>query len=273
MDVIRTKDRDLLREVFRRDPIASMYMAGDLDEPVFSQCEWFAATQSGRALAVLLIFHGLSVPSVLATGDVECVRRILAHVNADLPAKFYTKLDAEQRAVFRDYFEFEGAEPLTVMFLEQFRAEFPRAGVGIRLLQPADAVEEIRGLYRDYPGNFFEPAHMAHNVYCGAWEGGALAAIAGTHAFAPPERVAVLGNVVTSARKRGRGLCRQTCSFLVEELLRRGCESIGLHVGEDNEPAIRCYRSIGFARHSSLMQALAGRRRGDHVNSGTPKNR
>ena len=92
MQVARTNNRDVLREIFRRDPIATMYMAADLDEPMYSQCEWFAATEGPTALAVMLIFSGLSVPAVLATGDAEAVRRMLAEVNRELPDRFYTKL-------------------------------------------------------------------------------------------------------------------------------------------------------------------------------------
>ncbi len=236
-----------------------MYMAADLDEPLCNHCEWFAAVEGGSAVAVVLVFRGLSVPAVLATGDTGGIRHILAMVHADLPGTFYTKVDAVQQILFGTWFHFEDAQPLTVMFLDRLCADPPRPGLETRLLRYPDALDNLATLYNDYPGNFFEPAQVEHNVYFGTWDEGVLAAVAGTHAFAPKEHVAVLGNVVTAVQKRGRGLCRQTCSFLVEELVRRGCRHIGLHVAQENESALRCYRSIGFATHSSLLQVRARR--------------
>ena len=94
-------------------------------------------------------------------------------------------------------------------------------------------------------------------LYAGAWFQGRLAAVAGTHAYAPGEGVAVLGNIATATQFRGQGLCAALTTFLCDELRIRGCGLIGLHVASGNAPAIACYRRCGFLKDRSVFSMLA----------------
>ena len=247
-----TPDRDSLRALLRRDPVGALYMLADLEPPWFDQCRWLVEAHPGAA-AVSMIFLGLEIPCVLVSGDLPAVRRIIERRAAELPGQCYIKLTAPQMDLFAACYRFSEIEELDIMMLHQPAAPQAREDVELRLIPPADPIEPILEVYRDYPGNFFDPAQLPMGVYAGAWFQGRLAAVAGTHAYAPAEGVAVLGNIATATRFRGQGLCAALTAFLCGELRTRGCGLIGLHVASGNVPAIACYRRCGFVKDGSVF--------------------
>jgi len=256
MAIEETSDRELLRTLLSRDRAGTFYMAADLEPPFFDQCRWLVEVEKGEAAAAVLIFSGIEPPSVLATGDPAAIGRILDRYGKQLPPRFYTKLPPEQRHVFCG-FRFSGAEELLVMVAAEETTLVLPQGADVRLISPKQPMEPVVKVYRDYPGSFFAPTHLKTGLYAGAWVDGELAAIAGTHAFAPDEGVAALGNIVTAAQFRGRGLCCAVTSFLCGELRRRGCRFLGLHVASGNTAAVACYRRCGFQAAGFVCQMLA----------------
>jgi len=256
MEIIETSDRTLLREALRRDAAGTLYMAADLESPFFEQCRWLVELEDARATAVVLAFFGLQTPSVLAAGNLNALQRILRRYGPELPARFHTKLTNAQLGIFGDEYRFSDIEELDVMVLGEARQTTLPDGVEVRLITPTDPLEPILTLYRGYPGNFFERSQLQSGLYAGVWVGTALAAIGGTHVYAPGEGIAVLGNITTAERFRGQGHCRAVVAYLSTELKNRGCNLIGLHVASTNAPAIACYSNCGFKRHHSVYQML-----------------
>jgi ribosomal protein S18 acetylase RimI-like enzyme len=247
-----------LRALLRRDPVGSLYMLADLEPPWFDQCRWLVETEDG-ASAVGMIFLGLETPAVLVSGDLLAVRRIVERRPAELPDRCYIKLTGPQMEVCTPRYHFSEIEELDIMMLREPGRPQQNVDVELRLLTPADPLDTVLEVYRDYPGNFFEPSQLLLGLYAGAWIQGRLAAIAGTHAYSPGEGVAVLGNIATATRFRGHGLCTALTTFLCDELRTRGCGLIGLHVASGNAPAIACYRRCGFAKDRSVFTMLARR--------------
>jgi predicted GNAT family acetyltransferase len=91
----------------------------------------------------------------------------------------------------------------------------------------------------------YRPEHLEHAMYCGAFVGGELVSIAGTHAFSRAERVAVVGNVYTHPQYRGRGLAGTATSAVTRELL-QVCDLVVLTVEADNKAALRVYEKLGY---------------------------
>jgi ribosomal protein S18 acetylase RimI-like enzyme len=265
MQVFETRDRALLRQALQHDRAGTFYMAADLESPHFEQCRWFVARETRRqgrdVTGVILVFQGLEVPTVLVTGDLEALVEIVRQAGSQLPSRSYMKLAMPEMGAFARAYSFSREEELDVMVIDKgaTSAKAPE-GVSVRLMESSQPLEPILDVYRDYPGNFFDPAQLQVGVYAGAWIDKALVAVGGTHAFAPREGVAALGNVTTARRFRGRGLCRVITSFLVAELRNRGCDTIGLHVASANAPAIACYRRSGFAQHDRIFQIVAERK-------------
>jgi ribosomal protein S18 acetylase RimI-like enzyme len=260
MEILETTDRGLLRQAFQREPVGTFYMAADLESPCFEQCRWFVEREGDTAKAVILAFSGLEVPTVLVRGDLDSLKRILEQCVSELPARCHMKLKEGQMEAFGALYGFSRVERLDVMALGTAEEPPLLDRFDVRLIERTDPLEPILAVYRDYPGNFFDPAKLEGNVYAGAWVGGTLAAIGGTHAYAPSEDVAALGDIATAGRFRGQGLCHGVTTFLCAELQRRGCGLVGLHVASANAPAIACYRKAGFERHGSIFQMLAEKR-------------
>jgi ribosomal protein S18 acetylase RimI-like enzyme len=252
-------DRGPLRVLLRRDPVGALYMLADLEPPWFDQCRWLVEGENGAA-AVGMIFLGLELPAVLVSGDLDGVRRIIERRAAELPARCYIKLTGPQMDVCAARLRFSEIDELDIMTLRELNLPPRRDDIQLRLLSAADPIEPVLEVYRDYPGNFFEPSQLPMGVYAGAWFQGRLAAVAGTHAYAPGEGVAVLGNIATAGRFRGRGLCTALTGFLCDELRGRGCALIGLHVASGNLPAIACYRRCGFVKDGSVFTMLASKK-------------
>jgi ribosomal protein S18 acetylase RimI-like enzyme len=249
-------DPATLRPLLRRDPVGALYMMADLEPPWFDQCRWLVEAEDD-ASAVGMIFLGLETPSVLVSGDLSAVRRIVERRIAELPDRCYIKLTGPQMEVCAPRYNLSEIEELDIMMLREPGPPQRNENVELRLLSPADPLDTVLEVYRDYPGNFFAPSQLSLGLYAGAWTQGRLGAVAGTHAFSPGEGVAVLGNIATATRFRGQGLCTALTTFICDELRTRGCGLIGLHVASANAPAIACYRRCGFVKDRSVFTMLA----------------
>ena len=75
----------------------------------------------------------------------------------------------------------------------------------------------------------------------------------GVHVWSPRLRVAAVGNVVTHPDYRGQGLAARVVGTLCRRLL-GDVDHIGLNVRELNEPAIRCYRRLGFQSKTTFLE-------------------
>jgi predicted GNAT family acetyltransferase len=84
-------------------------------------------------------------------------------------------------------------------------------------------------------------------------------AIAGTHVVAPEEGVAVVGNVFTHPRFRGRGLATLVTGAVTRHLLDM-CPQVYLTVDSQNLPAIAAYRRLGYRVECTLYETPALRR-------------
>jgi len=240
MAIVETRDKDLLRRILMRDWAAAIYQLGDLDGRVFPDCRWFIDGDRG----VLLLYTGLEVPMVVLAGDAS--RLVQA---APLPGRFFMKCTDAERTLFGNW-QLSDPEDLYVMELERLST----VRVPNLRITPVTEGATIAPLYRHYPGNYFDPNQVPHNLYLAAEMDGELVAAAGTHAWAPTEGAAAIGNVVTAAGYRGRGIAGALIAELCTEL---ACPRIALHVNRRNAAAIACYRRVGFRIHSEITQWTA----------------
>jgi ribosomal protein S18 acetylase RimI-like enzyme len=244
LSIVETRDKQLLRRIFARDPIGTIYMIGDLDDRHFPHCRWFVNGERG----VLLLYEGLAVPMVVYWGEVDTLVR-----EVPLPARFYTKIAEPDRPLFGAW-QLTAPDELYVMGLESLAPPEPVPNLTMKRIEDAGVIEAV---YRDYPGNYFTAAQVPLGLYVAAELNGEIVAAAGTHACAPEEGAAAIGNVVTSRAHRGRGIASSLVAFLCAELSAGGCRHVGLHVNRSNCPAIASYRRIGFTVHSEITQWTA----------------
>ena len=82
-----------------------------------------------------------------------------------------------------------------------------------------------------------------HWHYYGAFVNNRLVSLGGTYIKLP--ELWVIGDVVTLPDYRNMGFAKSIVSAIVKDALRSGA-MVMLHVDENNEPALKAYRSIGF---------------------------
>lgn len=120
------------------------------------------------------------------------------------------------------------------------RAELPAILPLIRLLEPEIAVPELESRLM----------LMAQtDWYClGAWQAGALVAVAGyserVHLFSG--RVLFVENVVVAPALRGARLGAALMAWLEQHAVARGCQKLTLDVYAVNQRAQQFYRGLGF---------------------------
>ncbi len=267
MVVVELRDRARIEAFLRRDSAAHVYALADLDAPFWPDTRWLAGLEGDEVVALVLLLQGLAMPIVYAIcpRDHEPTARLLARVAPELPDRFFYNLGPGLAARLQPGFSIASAGTYWKMrFVAPASHAHAAVDAGIVRLGPED-LEELRAfldrdayLAHETGGLFFEPRMLASGGYRGLREGGALVAVAGLHVHSSRYGVAAVGNVVTRPAARGRGLARRV-SAAVLEALGPEIETVGLNVHEQNEPALRCYRGLGFEPVCPYEEGVATR--------------
>ena len=88
-------------------------------------------------------------------------------------------------------------------------------------------------------------------------EEGELLSIAGVHVISPEHDVAVIGNLITHPKARGRGLASACTGRLLDELF-EDVSLVALNVQATNEHAIRLYTNFGFEPNNLFFEGRCG---------------
>ena len=247
------RDLQPLRAFLAQDRPYAAFALGHLEPRLRPVCQWWLAKGNGGA-ALLLHAQSSLGPSLYAMGDPEALDVALSlHPG---PRFTFATFQLEHLPVMERYFAVQHRRPMLRMVAtpETFR---PVEGEARRLT--GRDIGRINQLYSAQGGGYYTAAHIEESVYYGVFAEGRLVAIAGTHVVAPGEGVAVVGNVYTHPRYRGRGYATIASGAVAAELL-RSCPLVALTVNPDNTPAVRAYEKLGFLRHGLLMESPARRR-------------
>ena len=234
-----------------------MYALADLTPEHSDNAEWYAPDESARC--AVLVYRGFERPIFLDSGDLEQVRRTIPELAAE--NRFYFSVRPASLALLEEA-GYVIPKPKRMLRMRLGRSAFRigPAGSAVRL-SPAD-LERLQALYADGDARgeapeFFLPSMLDSGVYFGAIAGDGLAAVAGTHVFAPEQDVAGVGNIYTRRDLRRQGFARQATTALVEHLIERGVGVICLNVAVENSGAIALYRSLGFEVHCEYFEGEA----------------
>lgn len=255
-------DKERLWKHFQKDPVLFAYHIGDLDDFFFPQCQWAASYTTRRhpiVRDVVLIYHGGSIPTVLAFGTEPDYPDLIGEMLDILPSRFYSHFQSNCRRVLESQYRLQPLGAHLKMKLTELKPAECAADIHVVTLSH-DHLPSIERLYeRAYPGNYFIPRMLETGWYRGIWSDSQLVAVAGVHVVSDEYKIAVLGNIATDPKYRGRGLARQVTGRLVEELA--GQEKlICLNVKADNKAAIDCYEALGFVKIHEYEEALCERR-------------
>jgi ribosomal protein S18 acetylase RimI-like enzyme len=236
------------RELLETDRIWSAYALADLEPEEQARAEWHTG-----AAAVVLLYRGLEPPVLFVHGHPEEGARLTEALGA-LQVVFTLRPEAVQ--ALGDRLEVEVQASMWRMARQPGRpADSVEAGA-----KPLGAAHlgELRALFGEHPDrpDAFHPRQLERGVFFGIYEAGQLIGVAGTHILGPGSHIAAIGNVFTHPGFRGRGVAGRATSAVVGELLRRGYTTLVMNVSQSNEPALRCYRRLGFAEYCAYSEGV-----------------
>ena len=250
----RLTTREAIRPWLSREENYTAYAIAQLEPKVFPKSEWWSVTgEVGRAL---LAFSEGSLGNVIVTlGDVAALDVLLSLRPG--PQMALANFQTEHLAVVRSRYLLSRQE---LMLRMNVTAETFRPVQGeTRRLRGSDIVM-VNRLYatEDWPSHY-SASILAEGVYYGAFVDGRLVSVAGTHAVAPTEGVALVGNVFTHPHYRCRGLASLVTSTVTRSLL-EVCPRVLLTVESSNAPALRAYSKLGYRAVCSLYETSVVRR-------------
>ena len=257
--IVDLTEDDAILPALEQDRRWAAYALCDLDPPYRGYARYIAAVRDGRAYAVVLIYAAPGFTALLPCGDHDGVRRIMAQAEGLPVTPFLLVRQPDLPAVEQRYgVEIAWTMLRLVVTARELRPApaAPATPIALRPLLAAD-LPALRDLYALWPETVFTPFMLEYGVYYGAFDGDALVAVAGTHAFAPARHIGAIGNVFTHPAYRGRGLATAATGAVAAALVRDGAREVALNVREDNAPAIAAYRRLGFTLHEPYWEGYA----------------
>jgi ribosomal protein S18 acetylase RimI-like enzyme len=245
----RLRDPATVRPLLDGDAAYSAYAIAQLDSGLFGANEWLLSRGPGGRQALLVHSRSGLGNALFATGNPEALDVALSlHPGARFS---FGSLRLEHRAIGEKYFVMTRPQLMSRMRVsaETFQ---PSEGPAVRLAP--DVLGSVNRLYSIEGGPAaYREAHLIDGVYYGVFIGGDLVSIAGTHVVSRAERTAVVGNVFTHPRFRGRGLATVATSAVTAELLDY-CDLVVLTVETKNDPAVAIYTKLGYESVCSLHE-------------------
>jgi predicted GNAT family acetyltransferase len=200
---------------------------------------------------VVLIYKGFDPPVLFAHGEPDDLHQLFDRVP---PGNYVYTLKKPCRIMLDQKLETTFEQQMWRMVIDH--SKFPSLSTaGVKRLGPEDvtAIKHLYGSFLDQPDAFRE-RQVTMGPFFGILENEVIISIAGVHILSLWANVAAIGNVFTRPDRRGHGLATRTTAAVVQELLDRGIDTIVLNVAKDNEPALRCYRNLGFVEHCSYCE-------------------
>lgn len=258
IEVVPTRDRDLVRGLIVGDRAVVAHALADLDDGEFQRTRCFVARRGREPMALGMEYSGWAPQPLHLFGEPSGVAAILSHGLRPRAAWVPTPIGGDPTLDLA--YVTEKINPMLRMAVTRtrFRRFDGEAAMLVDTLVPADA-PALNRLYQLGFAAWLPPLAVAEGVYRGIHRNGRLVAAAGTHVIGRRERIAVVGNVLTAAGFRGNGFARATTSAVTEALL-DFCDDVVLNVRADNPTAIRAYESLGYEVRAEFEERLVIRR-------------
>jgi ribosomal protein S18 acetylase RimI-like enzyme len=244
-----------------RDRTWGAYPLGYLDPSSGILNQVWTTEEGGETNSLVMLAQLPQLVSIYASGAAPGIERLLGALPGP-PASGVFSVRAEALHGLERHFHVSTSYQMRRMRADG-RSLRPRHDVDVVRLG-IDDLEAVKRIYGMWTDSHQLPGQLTRGIYYGVYRGRELVAIAGTHCVSPMYGVGAIGNVLTHAHHRNRGLASTTTSAVAEELLRLGCDEIVLNVRHGNDAAMATYRRLGFADHCTFMEgvfhARAGRR-------------
>ncbi len=246
MKTINLHNKQEIESYLRKNTLLHIYSLGDLDTFFWPYTTWYASKEADQIHAILLVYSGMDIPTLLAfSDDKPALRSLLESTLPLLPRYFYMHILPDLEDIFTSQFSLEFRGDYYKMGLQKTELVTQVDTSRVSALGQAD-LEQIYHLYSlSYPGNWFDPRMLETRQYFGVKGAEELLSIAGVHVYSAPYKAAALGNITTHPAHRGQGLGKITTARLCQSLLET-VDYIGLNVKANNQAALNLYQMLGF---------------------------
>jgi RimJ/RimL family protein N-acetyltransferase len=241
-----------------RDRAWAAYPLSYLDPATALEVQTFIGARPGHSEGLVALTQLPRLVSLFAMGDPDSVAAIVGELRPQPVSGVFSVREETLGAIDR-HLRVTTSYRMIRMRVTAARLRPRRAAAAVRL--GMDDLEDARRLYGMWTDLNQLPAQLGGGVYFGVRSGPDLVAIAGTHCLTSRHRVGVVGNVLTHAAHRNRGLAATTTTAVAEELFRMGCEEVVLNVRIGNDAAWRCYQHLGFDAHCAFVEGVFHTRR------------
>jgi len=246
MKVVRLQEKAVINQYLQKNKPLHIYSIGDLDDFFWEYTTWYGWADNDEISAIILLYKGLTVPTLLALSeDIEPLRELLEEIKLILPERMYIHLSPGlidiietnyNVAAYGDHYKMSAnclkeSDNFDHSLVERIRVS---------------ELEELNQLFSEsYPGNWFDSRMLESGHYFGLRQTDRFVSVAGIHVYSPLFRVAAIGNIATHPDFRGRGFGKLVTTACCRELFKT-VDQIGLNVKVDNKAAIKIYRRLGF---------------------------
>ena len=251
--IVPVDDREWLARHLQADRYNTAYALAQLDDDAWDEAEFYTChTPSGQSI-VCHSHGGLGFATTIA-GPVEGAAAIL-QLHPGYPTTFAIA-DPDHVPALETVYTFRKVKRMMRMLVT--RDTFRPSNTAAQPILGAH-VDIINRLYNaEGDPTHYRREHIADGCYWGAVDNERLVAVAGTHAIGRTHRIAILGNVFTHPRFRGRGHGTTATSAVTAALLEQ-VDEVVLSVDPTNAPAIRAYDKLGYRAVGDIIEASATR--------------
>ncbi len=257
--IVPLDDRDRIREFCRRDPSRYAFHLGDLDDLEWEQSRYFARLNGDEIDELMLVYLGLSLPSVQLFGRRGRLGEACREFFPELPDSFHLHCHDEDLPILRETLDLGEGGLLHRMRWRAYPEGMRKSSAPSRILEQEDLPLLVDFLNEAFPEAFFEAQQLAKAKFTGCFRAGRLVACAGFHVLSHGEGVGVLGSIATLPEMRGKGYAASATLRLMEEV-RGSIPLLALNVHVDNTPAVSLYRNLGFESVFRYRETSARRR-------------
>jgi RimJ/RimL family protein N-acetyltransferase len=251
-----------IRALLEPRRLYAAYAVGQLSPDLLPLVEcWRGSAEElpGDGAFVMYSRGGLG-DAMFCMGDSACLDAVLSlHAG---PRQNYATCEPRHVETMRRYFKLSSERPMLRMAVTA--RTFRPVGLGgqrvyVRRLDEADSRQLNRLYNSEGSPTYYSGRQIADGVYFGVLSDDRLVAVAGTHVVSREEGIAVVGNVFTHPRWRGKGYATIATSATTAHLL-HACRDVVLTVDPENTPAVRAYERLGYETECRLIEAAVTRR-------------
>lgn len=259
VEITRAGDRNALAARLQADRYNAAYALAQLDDDAWPDAEFYTCDVREGQSVVCHSRGGLGSATTLA-GPAQGVGAILL-LHPGFPNTFAIA-DPQHVDALESVYTFRQIKRMMRMLVTRstFRSNNREA-------QPmlSAHVDLLNRLYNaEGDPTHYRGEHIADGCYWGVVDDERLVAVAGTHAIGRSHSIAILGNVFTHPRFRGRGHATTATSAVTAALLEQ-VDEVVLSVDPENVAAVHAYRKLGYRHVGDIIEASATRYTGTMV--------